>query len=200
MLRPIKLGHFVAFLICILAPQLARATFCGEDPTGKGSFTYFARKCPGGYQHPDPHKEAILRLVAVSVAVKEAEAERARRFGLELGLTGRPTICDSFLDDLRTLSNMQVLHEGVIPWQSINRGLSTPNLDPGFNQWRTNGKTIVVGYVVVRWRNKEDLLIRLQRQCAGSDDEQKVCRTPAIGFFNVHDSMAEKTACFFQRG
>jgi hypothetical protein len=200
MIRPIELRHLVAFLTCIVVPQITWAAFCGEDATGKGSFTYFARKCPGGYEHPDPHKEAILRLVTVSVAVQEAQRERARRFGVETGLTGRPTICDSFLDDLLTLSNVQVVHQGAIPWQSISRGIGMPNLDPGFNEWRTNGKTIVVGYVVVRWRNTETFLIRLQRQCAGSDDEQKACQRPAIGFFNVHDSTAERVACFFQRG
>jgi hypothetical protein len=184
----------------LLFPELSLAAFCGEDPTGQGSHKYFARKCPGGYEHPDPHKEAILRLVAVSAAVHEAQKERARKFDVEVGLTGRPSICNALLDDLLTLSNMEVLDQGEISWQSINRGIKTRNLDPGFNEWRTNGRTIVVGYVVVRWRNSETFLIRVQRQCAGTLASMKECLRPVIGFFNVHDSTNQKVACFFRRG
>ena len=190
----------VAILSSLLFPQITWAAFCGEDPTGRSSHEYFARKCPGGYEHPDPHKEAILRLVALSTAVQEAQKERARRFEVETYLTGRPSICSTFLSDLLTLSNMEVLHQGTIPWQSINRGIKTHNLDPGFNVWRTNDKTIVVGYVVVRWRSNENFLIRLQRECVGTHDHMRECRIPAIGFFNVHDSADQKVACFFQRG
>lgn len=195
-----EMRYIVTFLTFFFVPQITWAAFCGEDATGKGSFTYFARKCPGRYDHPDPHKEAIQRLVAVSVAVQEAQRERAQRFEVEPELTGRPAICDSFLNDLLSLTNLQVLHHGDISWRSINRGSKTLNLAPGFNEWHTNGKTIVVGHVVVRWRNTETFLIRLQRQCSGSDEQQRVCQKPVVGFFNVHDSTSEKVACFFRRG
>ena len=91
----------------------------------------------------DGHRQAVLRLAAVSAAI----ADEARAlpdkglFAVERGSRMPEGECGDFFQDLVLLRNVEVVRR----------------LDPGFEEWRDGGRRHVRGYVVVRWRGRQEL-------------------------------------------
>lgn len=94
------------------------------------------------------HREAVLRLAAVSAAI----ADEARAlpdkglFAVERGSRMPAGECGDFFQDLVLLRNVEVVGR----------------LDPAFEEWRDGGRRHVRGYVVVRWRGRQELRVRVQ--------------------------------------
>ena len=96
----------------------------------------------------DSHRQAVLRLVAASGAI--ADEVRALRdeghYAIDAG-SGMPAgECGQFFQDLVSLKNMEVVDR----------------LDPAFREWREDGRRRAEGYVVLRWRGKQELRLRVQ--------------------------------------
>jgi hypothetical protein len=96
----------------------------------------------------DSHRQAVLRLVAVSGAI--AEEVRALQdkghFAIEAGSRMPAGECGQFFQDLVSLKNLEVVDR----------------VDPAFREWREDGRAQVAGYVVLRWRGKQELRLRVQ--------------------------------------
>ena len=96
----------------------------------------------------DSHRQAVLRLVAVSGAI--AEEVRALQdkghFAIETGSRMPAGECSQFFQDLVSLKNLEVVDR----------------VDPAFREWREDGRAQVAGYVVLRWRGKQELRLRVQ--------------------------------------
>lgn len=96
----------------------------------------------------DVHRQAVLRLAAVSAAI----ADEARAlpdkglFAVERGSRMPASQCGDFFQDLVLLRNVEVVGR----------------LDPAFREWRDDGGRHVRGYVVVRWRGTQELRVRVQ--------------------------------------
>ena len=96
----------------------------------------------------DGHRQAVLRLAAVSAAI----ADEARAlpdkglFAVERGSRMPASQCGDFFQDLVLLRNVEV----------------AGRLDPAFREWRDDGRRHVRGYVVVRWRGGQELRVRVQ--------------------------------------
>ena len=184
--RLTKLTLAAALLACT---RLGFAASCGEATMSERQ----NRACNDPYVHPDPQKDAVLRLVAISVAIAE-EAAWARGngvFGVRKDSRLPVTLCRQLFQDLISLKAIVVLHEGAAPWGTIGVG-PLPNLDPRFRDWRYNGRRQVDGYVVVRWRDKRTFLIRATRQCSG---DQSVCANLIFAHLDAHDAVRPRRAC-----
>lgn len=153
--------------------------------------------CNNPYVHPNQHKDAILRLVYVGAAIAE-EASWARRNGV-FGIRNSSRLpvaeCKRFFQDVISLRNIEVISEGAKEWGTINRGSKLPTLDPNFKEWRFNERRQVVGYVVVRWRGKEEFLIRARRKCSGSVDDIAECKHLSFQHLDAHDGAGPNIAC-----
>lgn len=96
----------------------------------------------------DSHRQAVLRLAAVSAAI----ADEARAlpdkgmFAVERGSRMPAAECGDFFQDLVLLRNVEV----------------AGRLDPAFEEWRDGERRHVRGYVVVRWRGRQELRVRVQ--------------------------------------
>lgn len=96
----------------------------------------------------DGHRQAVLRLAAVSAAI----ADEARAlpdkglFAVERGSRMPAAECGEFFQDLVLLRKVEVVGQ----------------LDPAFQEWRDDGRRHVRGYVVVRWRGRRELRVRVQ--------------------------------------
>jgi hypothetical protein len=96
----------------------------------------------------DGHRQAVLRLAALSAAI----AEEARAlpdkglFAVERGSRMPEADCGEFFQDLVLLRNVAVVDR----------------LDPAFQEWRDGDRRHVRGYVVVRWRGRQELRVRVQ--------------------------------------
>jgi len=186
----------LVLLICLcLLCHRAWAANCGPV-TGLESSR---DACPSPYEHPDRHKETILRLVAVSRATAE-EVESNRSDGvLALNDISRldASVCEAFLQDVVSLANVRAVDEGSASWGTISgpgAARSFPTFDPSFKEWSVNGRRLVRGYVVVRWKEQRTFLIRYGRQCVGAVEE---CLRPALTHLDVHDAAGPRMACTF---
>ena len=96
----------------------------------------------------DSHRQAVLRLVAVSGAI--AEEVRALQdkgqLAIEAGSRMPAGECGQFFQDLVSLKNLEVVG----------------GIDPTFREWREDGRRRVAGYVVLRWRGKQELRLRVR--------------------------------------
>ena len=96
----------------------------------------------------DSHRQAVLRLVAVSGAI--AEEVRALQdkghFAIEAGSRMPAGECGQLFQDLVSLKNLEVVDR----------------IDPAFREWREDGRRQVAGTIVLRWRGKQELRLRVQ--------------------------------------
>ena len=103
---------------------------------------------PLGAAAADAHRQAVLRLVAVSGAI--ADEVRAMRdeghYAVDAGSRMPAGECGQFFQDLVSLKNMEVIDR----------------IDPAFREWREDGRRRAEGYVVLRWRGRQELRLRVQ--------------------------------------
>jgi hypothetical protein len=103
---------------------------------------------PSAALSADSHRQAVLRLVAVSGAI--AEEVRALQdkgqLAIEAGSRMPAGECGQFFQDLVALKNLEVVDR----------------VDPAFREWREDGRRQVAGTVVLRWRGKQELRLRVQ--------------------------------------
>lgn len=174
--------NLILSTILLCASFSAWAVSCMEEqqtPTERSNET-----CATPYVHPDPHRRGILQMVAIRDAIVEEVlwADSNGVFGIRNGSRLPVSECRQFFQDLIFLNDIEVITEGSKAWATINAGTTLPRLDPRFKEWRFAQGRQVIGYVVVRWRNSNEFLIRARRACGGIG-----CSSLTFQHLDAHD-------------
>jgi len=190
-MKPVAIACVV---LSFLVPAHAVGALCAERTYEERTGNPIHQVCTDPYVHPDRHQEGILRLVAIRDAIIE-EVLWAKDHGVfSLWHESRLPLpaCRQFLDDVISLDNIEVVTEGTAEWATFNVGRIEPRLDPNFMEWRLPEGREVNGYVVVRWRNSKEFLVRATRMCVSASRGK--CTSLGFQFLDVHDR-ARPIAC-----
>lgn len=132
------------------------------------------------------------RLVAMSRAVAEIAGLPRRHSGqLAVDNRGRPVAwCEALLNDVISLRNLELVDDestvGPGPFEIV---------DPGFEIWNVGSSPVTQGYVTVRWKGSEPIVLKTAAACTTVSQGGTVVCNPIryIGLY-VYD-VAVPQAC-----
>jgi hypothetical protein len=192
-----------ALVVSAVTCSSAFALSCGETMGTEAIRNPWQKEtCNAPYEYSDKRKEAIRRMVTLSVSVV-SEVRAVNAMNGKMGankLSSRKPLkwCQEFLQDIVFLENIQLQHEGkafIGSW-GPKEGSTIDSFDPKHRDWLVNGDVLLDGYVVVKWRNEGPYMIRATQSCSGNTEQRLACRRPNFIFLTIHDR-EEKSPCLF---
>lgn len=150
------------------------------------------RHCLREQRRADLRVTLAPRLVAMSRAVVEIAGLPRRHNGLlAVGSKGRPVAwCEALLNDVISLRNLELVDDE----STVGPG-AFEIVDPGFEVWNVGGSPVTQGYVTVRWKGSEPIVLRTAAACTTvTQGGAVVCNPIRYIALYVHD-VAVPQAC-----
>lgn len=176
-------------------PRVADSTCLNRKSVDRGEL----RHCLRDERRAEVRNIATARLAAMSAAFADFAAMPRREDGLLAKNTGgRPTAwCEDVFNDVMALRNLEVVddEESAGPrWMDVRDSDGRPLrraaeiLDPDFKELNSNVGKVVSGYVTVRWRGTNQIVLRASAACTDYDPKNVRCaRLPYVSML-VHET------------